>query len=219
MRKLILPVVVLALAAVLPTVGASAGVARSGYAPTQRIVVRPVNSTGHARTGFSVTAEANGGQVDCSDHTESPGAVNRNIHLCFPSAEYAIACWKPATPQTALCMRDPSKKRLVRIPRTGRFASSSVLPRRQRAPLLIVLLDGTRCSIRDGGAWGMRKANPNWFGTYSCTRHGVVWSPPHAAHNGVNESHAAWTVRVGKDSGPLVTRHVKRAYFVGTSKH
>ncbi len=215
MRKLIVPLVVLALASVLPAVAAPAGVAKSGYAPTQRIVVRPVDSTGRARPGFAVAAEPNG-QVDCTDGDESPGAVSRNILVCFPSAEYAIACWKPVTPQMALCMRDPSHKRLVQIPRNGRFASASVVAKWKRAPLLIVLLDGTRCGIRDGGAWGSLKGHPNMFGTYSCTRHGVVWAKPKSRHMGVNESSAAWTVRTAPDSGPLVTRHVKRAYFVGT---
>lgn len=189
------------------------------HAATVQVVVRPVTSSGHAVSGYGVHRE-NDGQIDCSERSPSPGAVNRNIQLCFPSAEYAIACWRSTAKHRSLCTRDPSKKSLVSIPRTGKFAATSPPRKSRRAPLLIVLEDGTRCSIRDGGAWGSLSSHPTWVGTYSCTRHGIVWSPPNADHYGVNESHASWTVRTstGSGNGRVVTRHIKRAYFVGTAR-
>jgi hypothetical protein len=45
-----------------------------------------------------------------------------------------------------------------------------------------------------------------------------VWAAPSALHWGVNESTSDWTVKTAPASGdgPLVTRHVRRAFFVGT---
>jgi hypothetical protein len=101
----------------------------------------------------------------------------------------------------------------------GAFASTPALKAALRAPLLIVLTDGTRCAIRDGGAWGTLTSHPKWNGSYSCSKHGVVWAPPHSKRYGVNESGASWTVHTGPGggSGGLTVRHIKRAYFVGTS--
>jgi hypothetical protein len=188
-------------------------------APTQSIVVRPVTSTGHAASGFHVTTQHNA-SIDCSSRFASPGAVDRNIEECSPSAAYAIACWKAATAHHSLCMRNPSSHRLYKVQLTAAFAKTGLAKPKSRAPLLVVLTDGTRCSIRDGGAWGQLKEHPTWFGTYSCTKHGVVWSPPHEGHYGINESASTWTLRTGSASGKgtLTVRKVERAYFVGTAK-
>lgn len=190
--------------------------AGTAYPTTQRIVIRPVTVSGHASPGFSVRRQRKN-PIDCSYPEPSPAAVSRNIEFCSPSYEYAIACWKAAGHGHALCLRDPRTRKLSRIPTSGKFAATRRPPRGQRAPLLIVLTDGTRCSIRDGGAWGMRKSQPNWVGTYSCSRHGVVWAPRKARHWGVDESAASWTVRTGGAHGRLVTRHIERSYFVGTA--
>lgn len=201
------------------SIGAPALGPGSSPAPTVRVVVRPVTSSGQTLAGYRVSGEREG-SVDCSYREPSPGAVSRNIELCSPSYEYAVACWKAPAPHRVLCLRDPSRKRLVRLRRTGKFAKTGVTRPADRAPLLLVLDDGTRCSIRDGGAWGQLKSHPKWSGTYSCSRHGVVWSPPNAKHYGVDESQASWTVRTasGAGRGRLVTRHVRRAYFVGTAR-
>jgi hypothetical protein len=185
---------------------------------TQSVTIRPVTSAGHAATGFHVKVQ-HSGSIDCSERFASPGAVNRNVEECSPSAAYAIACWKSATAHRALCMRNPSSHRLYSARLTSSFAATAAVKAKLRAPLLIVLTDGTRCSIRDGGAWSSLKSHPKWTGSYSCTKHGVVWSPPHAKHEGVNESAASWTVHTGSatGTGELTVRHVKRAYFVGTA--
>jgi hypothetical protein len=214
MRTMLAGLVVVAIAAI-GNPGVAANAARASHPATAKVVVHPVTTTGHARAGFAVQSEP-GDTVDCSFADPSPGALSRNIEFCSPSAAYAIACWKSATAHHVLCMRDPTAKKLVKLPRTGKFASTARAHKAQRAPLLIVLGDGTRCSIRDGGAWGTLQSHPNWAGSYSCDHHGVVWTPPNAKHNGVNESTASWTVRTAPASGQgqLVTRRVKRAYFV-----
>ncbi len=213
---------VLALAAAAATLVAGAvgftavATATTTAAPTIKVVVRPVTSTGHVHAGFTVTGEPSG-SVDCSFADPSPGAVSRNIELCSPSAEYAVACWKAAVPHRVLCMRNPGRKRVVRIPRSGPFAPTRRAPAAQRAPLLMRLGDGDLCSIRDGGAWGSLPGHPNLFGTYSCRHHGAVWATSSAPHQGVNESNPGWTVRTAQfGSHTLVTRHVVKAWFVGT---
>jgi hypothetical protein len=198
------------------TASAAAGTTHS--VRTVRTTVRPVTADGHAASGYTVHRQGRNVSVDCSEGFPSPGAVSSDIQECSPSAAYAIACWKSATPHRTLCMRNPRSRDLYSIRLSGRFRHAAMANRKSRAPLLLVLSDGTLCSIRDGGAWGSLKSRPRWYGSYSCSRHGVVWSPPHAAHWGVVESHRSWTVRTAPFNGRrLVTRHVRRAFFVGTA--
>lgn len=208
-----------ALLATVPGAAAPGHSARTAsYPATVTTVVRPVDAAGRARPGYTVRRDS-GFALDCSFKDPSLGAVSSGIQTCSPSAAYAIACWKSATPHRALCLRDPSSHFLYSDRYTGRFAGARQAPRRLRAPLLVVLTDGTRCEIRDGGAWGQLKSHPRWYGTYSCSRHGVVWSAPNAAHMGIDETRASWTLTTGRADGRgrLWTQHVRRAYFAGTA--
>lgn len=192
----------------------SAGAAT--IAPTVKVVVRPVTSAGHVRAGFTLTFEPSG-SVDCSVANASPAAVSPNIEFCSPSAEYAVACWKAALAHHVLCMRNPRSHIVVRIPRTGPFAATPPPTGVQRAPLTIKLGDGDICSIRDGGAFPALPGHPHLFVTYTCVHDGAVWATATAAHQGINESNPVWTVRTAHfGSSTLVTRHVVKAWFVGT---
>lgn len=205
--------------AVLAAAGAvdAAGAATSAPAPTVKVVVRPVTSAGHASAGYTVKAEPSG-SVDCSVPAPSPAAVSPNIEVCSPSFEYAVACWKAAAPHRALCLRDPRRKELARIPRTGAFANTGLAPARQRAPLAIRLGDGDFCSVRNGGAVGPLPGHPNLSATYFCVHDGAVWATANAAHLGVNESNPVWTVRTARfNAHRLTTRRVAKAWFVGTA--
>ena len=206
-----------AVALLIAGVASFDGAAAASPAPTVKIVVRPVTSTGHVRAGFTVSGEPSG-KVDCSFANPSPGAVSRNIEFCSPSFEYAVACWKAAAPHRVLCMRDPRRQHVVRIPRVGKFTSTALAPLVQRAPLAMKLGNGAVCSIRDGGAWSRLMSHPRWHGTYSCSNGTAVWAWPDAKHLGVNESHPSWTVHTAPISGhgTLVVRHVVKAWFVGT---
>jgi hypothetical protein len=197
---------------------AGADAAAAVNPPTAKVVVTPVTSSGHVRTGYLRVDEPTG-LVDCSSPSPSAGAVSVNIELCSPSSEYAVACWKAAVAQHVLCMRDPRSNHVYLIPRSGTFAATGLAPSNQRAPLGITLTDGVYCSIRDGGAWSVLRSHPSWAGTYACGKDGAAWAPTAATHNGVNESAASWTVQTAPMSGvgALVTRHVAKAYFVGTS--
>lgn len=187
------------------------------HAATVQVVVHPVTATGHAAAGYTV--KRGQGKITCNPADASPVALSKNVEFCAPSYEYAVACWKSATPHYALCLRDTNTTVLSKLKLTGGFAKTKVAPKKDRAPLRIVLDNGTKCLIRDGGAWSSLKHHPNWYGTYSCTHEGAVWSPPNANHVGIDESHGSWRVHVAPISGEgkLVTRHVKRAYFVATA--
>jgi len=202
----------------VPVVGAHAAAQRD-YPPTAVTVVRPVNASGHARPGFSISPPpAPGFWIDCRYSHESVGALSPNVEWCSPSAATAIACWKAAAIHKALCLTDALKPELTRFPLFhGRFAPSAVLPAEQRAPLAIELANGRFCRIRDGGAWEFLPHHPNLYGTYSCGLKAAVWAPEGAPHAGVNESKPSWTVRVGRfGHRDLVKRHVVRAWFVAT---
>ena len=97
-------------------------------------------------------------------------------------------------------MRNPRTDKLAKIPYTGAFAHATPSSKNS-APLAIILGDGDKCSIRDGGAWGTLKSHPQWNGEYSCVKDGVVWAPPSSTHYGVNESHPQWTVHTAPASG------------------
>jgi hypothetical protein len=188
-------------------------------APTVKVVVRPVTTTGQVASGFTMITDP-GGVVDCSIVSPSPVAVSANIEFCSPSAEYAVACWKAALAHHVLCMRDPRSNKVVRISRSGPFAATVPLPALRRAPLMIRLGDGDVCRIRDGGAWAQLPGHPDLDGTYSCQHDGKVWATASAPHEGVNESHPVWTVRTAHfGSSTLVTRHIVKAWFVGTFNH
>lgn len=193
---------------------AGAGAAHR-FPPTAKTVIRPVNNAGFAVGGYTVTGEPTG-SVDCSFPDPSPGAVSPNIEECSPSAEYAVACWRAAAPHKVLCMRNPRVRKLVRIPRLGAFAPTPLAEPADRAPLGMVLGNGTYCSIRDGGAVGPRAGHPQWIATYFCTDGKIIWQRPGDRHLGVNERFATWYVVEAGVSGPINSRRVLRAWFVGT---
>jgi hypothetical protein len=209
---------VVACSAGVLAVPASAATPAPAAPATVRVFVAPVDATGHAASGFSVKVEKDD-VVECAPALTSPVSISPNVEECSPSAAYAVACWKSATPHQALCLENPRRKQLTAAKVSGKFSPTKPVSKTRLSPFGIVLTDGTYCTIRDGGAWGQMKAHPNYFGSYSCTRHGVVWSPPNAAHYGVNKSSASWTVQTGNGAGTggLTTRHVARAYYVATA--
>jgi hypothetical protein len=203
-----------ALAVVVTVDSTSAGAAR-GNPPTQITVVRPVNAAGYPVSNYTVTGEPTGG-VSCSFPDPAPSAVSPNIEQCSPSAAYPVACWKAAAPHKVLCLRNPRARKLVRIPRIGAFAPTSLAPAEQRAPLSMVLANGDYCSFRIGGAAPFRMDHPQWIATYYCNSGKIVWMRPGAHHYGVNERFDSWIVIVAGATGPIFARHLLRAWFVGT---
>jgi hypothetical protein len=176
---------------------------------TRKIVLAPVTAHGAAVAGYRVVSEDN--TVDCPSYASSRVSLSRNVYDCNPSVATADVCWPSATPQHVLCLRNPWVPTLAQL-----RISAPLRPVRAIAaplPLGLELGDGDHCRLRDGGAWGSPQAHPNYVGFYTCTKHEAVWG----AKTGINTSSAAWTVLVGAQTGPLVTRTVVKAYYVTTA--
>jgi hypothetical protein len=188
----------------------------TGPAPTQQTVLYPVTSSGRPAAGYSVTSSNQ--SIDCSSYVvASPVARSAGILRCSPDSAGAMACWHAQDPHRALCLTDPAQRRLISYPLTGGFGSA---PPRAAVPFGLLLSDGTRCGLRNGGAWPQPVLHPDWQGYYLCGGGTAVWAPPSAlATEGIDESRPAWTVQVGAQSGPssYVTRTVVTAFYVATA--
>ena len=162
--------------------------------------------------GYRVVPGSDGGPTPCQD--PSPVAVSRNIRFCGDSALDTVACWASATPSHALCLRSPFSPVLTRIPYTGGFAP--VAAPAHPSPLALVLDDGTRCLIRDGGAWDTVPGHPSWYGQYSCTGGVDVYGP---IPDGIDRTAPLWTVHTvaATDTSRISSHSVVSAYFVGTA--
>lgn len=180
-------------------------------------VVRPVTAAGHAVAGYTVKRETTG-SVYCSFPQPSPAAENRNILQCDPSSEYAPACWRSATPHRVLCLRDARKKRLVKIRTVGAIAS--VKAPAHPIPLDMRLGNGAYCTLRVGGAGAALQGHPHYGVVYYCTDREAVWARFGDRRAGIDKTHRVWRVQVAPDNGqgPLRTRRVAHAWFVGTHR-
>ena len=179
---------------------------------TQKIVVRPVHANGTPAAGFSVTNQSIPGGLSCGG--TSPSAVDDNIIYCSPSAAYTVSCWKSRN-HTVLCLRDPLKKKLVRIHYSGSIAPTQAPSR--PSPQALTLFSGNYCLIRDGGAWGMVKGHPLWNGNYSCVHNAI-----YGRGDGINRTVNPWTVHIvnnvnNNTPNAIVVRHVRTAYYVGNA--
>jgi hypothetical protein len=151
-------------------------------------------------------------QADCTE--PSPAAVSKNIYRCWPAVYGADVCW-PASGVDLLCMNVPWAKELHRI--RARTALPQVSPPELPTPLALVLDDGTRCRLRNGGAWGYRYDDLRGF--YGCGgRPGMdVLAPMNT--DPIDRSSPVWTVRVGPDqakdasSPPPTTHSVRTVWF------
>jgi hypothetical protein len=211
MRARLVFVLGLLLLAVIASFSAS-GAAGATTPHTKRVVVRPVRANGTPVADYHVTRE-NDGSFTCDE--VSRVAVSANIRACGPSATYTVACWK-SSHHTVLCLRDPRKKELARIPYQGSF--SHVAAPKKPSPQALVLGNKRACDVRDGGAWGTVAAHPHWVGFYSCTgKVGDVYGP--AKGDGINRKHKLWTVEtVSFGATEKITKHrVVKAYYVGTA--
>lgn len=214
-----LPARIAALAATLVAAPAAAlltGASSADAAPatavthTRIAVIRPVHADGRPVRGYSVTRERIAGFA-CQD--ASTVAVDAGIDFCGFSATNTMACWK-STNHTALCLRDPWAKALVRIRYAGVYRHFAAP--RHPAPQGLRLVSGNRCWIRDGGAWSWVNGHPHWFGAYSC-EYGDVYG----TGDGVQESTQPWgvhlVVNAGMPNQRISNQQVRKAFFVGTA--
>jgi hypothetical protein len=189
--------------------------------PTTRVItVVPVGPNGQPINGYQeAPAQSNiTAASDCT--TPSPSAVADDIYYCSPSAAGADTCW-PSTPGSLLCVDDPWDKRLHRVTYGGQLPP--VQPAATTDPFALLLDDGTRCRLRNGGAWGGR--DDGYVGVYGCgdasSNLAVLFLPSQGAGTCIDRSMPAWTVEVGQLGAPTAhfpppqTRTVTTAWFAG----
>jgi hypothetical protein len=210
--RLVLAIALIAapIAALLAVASAAAAAPAAAHAHTKRVVVRPVQADGRPVHGYTVTREHIPG-FTCQD--PSTVAVDAGIDFCGFSATDTMACWK-STHHTALCLRDPWTKKLARIRYSGTFVEKAAV--KHPLPQALRLMNGERCWVRDGGAWGWVTGHPSWSGAYGC-QHGDVYGPG----TGISKRTDPWRVHEVYDAGSpdqkIVDRRVGTAYFVGTA--
>ena len=186
------------------TVSAQPGSAIADPPPTQVITTVAVGPSGQPINGYQESPPE--GDVfavsDCS--TPSPSAVADNVYYCSPSVAGAGTCW-PSTPKSLLCADDPWAKRLHRVSYDG--ALPPVQPTATPDPFALTLDDGTRCLLRNGGAWGPRA--DGYEGAYSCSgtdaHLAVLWLPSQGAGSCIDRASPAWTVKIGQLGTPGAT--------------
>ncbi|HEY8302904.1 MAG TPA: hypothetical protein VIG48_13485 [Jatrophihabitans sp.] len=143
--------------------------ARRTLTHTASVVVRPVTWTARVAPGFTVSRERTG-RVDCTAGMASPGAVDRDILQCSPSAEYATACWLSRTPHHVLCLRDPRSKHLVSLPRHGVMAQTlpyGITYYCQHGQAIWAPFSATN--------WGIERSHPVWtVRTAPASGHGAL---------------------------------------------
>jgi pimeloyl-ACP methyl ester carboxylesterase len=183
---------------------------------TKVMTVTGVTKAGDPASGFTVDASHNPVEM-CS---ASPTSTSESMVSCSPSAAGADVCWIKPDRRNLLCGTDPWAKKLL--------SATSDVPIGQVAPLPgdpepwgLVLADGARCRLRNGGAWDGRA--DDYVGAYYCD-HGeseFVLIHQQSTGSAVNRSSPAWTVQVGPMSAdnaafpPPKTMRVATAYFPG----
>jgi len=214
-------VVLVPIAALTMAVFAPAGWAVADPPPTQVITAVVVGPSGQPINGYQ--EDPGPGNVatvsDCT--TPSPSAVAPDVYYCSPSAAGAGTCW-PSTPGSLLCVDNPWDKRLHRVTYDGQLPP--VQPTATPEPFALVLDDGTRCVLRNGGAWSGRP--DGYVGGYGCGDSGganpaVLCPENQAAGPCIDRSAPVWAVKVGRLGGPTTplpppqTRAVTTAWFAG----
>src|SRR6185437_12773783 len=161
---------------------------------TQVIMVVAVDANGQPANGYREVLKA-GSAPQVSDCTASPATVAGNVYLCSPAAAAADVCWA-SPPGSLLCLNDPWDKGLHRV------AHSEELPHVKAPmspePFALLLEDGTKCRLRNGGAWGGRDEGP--VAAYGCLGSDLavlVPSQPDALAAAIDRAQPMWTVKVG----------------------
>lgn len=193
--------------------------ATSEPAATHQVVVRPVTSSGTLARGWS--ARSQNLTISCAGALFSPVAESGDVLYCSPSAASAIACWHASDRSYAYCLPDPRTHTVDRFRLNGTTFSAAHPAEFPPAPQALDLVDGTRCSIRIGGAAARLQVHPDWVPYYFCGagEDTAVWAQQSAADGGVRRADGLWTVQASAADGtaPLRTIGVANAYFVATA--
>ena len=130
-------------------------------AKTEVVVLDIYDGSGKVRSKYSVE-DYGDTAVDCSQPSQA--SKGPAVFQCGNVADYLPACWKnldPSDSGTVLCLRRPWDTTLARVPVLG----SGVDPMDgDPVPLAVQLTDGTRWTLRLGGAWGNYGKNTiGWY--------------------------------------------------------
>ena len=195
----------------------AAGSAGADPPPTQVITAVVVGPSGQPINGYREAPEE---RITVEGCEPSPSAVAANVYSCSPSAAGAGTCW-PSTPGSLLCVDDPWDKRLHRVRYNGQLPP--VQPTETPDPFALVLDDGGRCLLRNGGSWGGRA--DGYVGGYSCGSGGanpaVLCPANQETGTCIDRSAPVWTVKVGQLGAPDAvfpppqTHAVTSAWFAG----
>jgi hypothetical protein len=187
--------------------------------PTQVITVMAVGPAGQPINGYK-ESPPEGNVVTVEGCETSASAVADDVYNCAPTAAGAGTCW-PSTPGSLLCVDNPWDKRLHRV--AYRDPLPLVHPTATPDPFALTLDDGTRCLLRNGGAWGVRA--DGYVGVYGCgdryANLAVLWLPSQGAGTCIDRSSPVWTVKVGQLGAPDAnlpppqTRAVTSAWLAG----
>ncbi len=119
-------------------------------------------------------------------------------------------------------MTDPWGKQVHRVTYSGPLPH--VQPPAVTDPFALLLDDGTRCLLRNGGAWGGR--DDGYVGVYSCRdtspNFAILWLPSQGPGSCIDRSTPVWTVKVGElglpgeNFPPPQNRAVTMAWFAGS---
>jgi hypothetical protein len=194
-RVVLVPVAALTMAAF-----SQPGRAVADPPPTQVITVMAVGPAGQPINGYK-ESPAEGSIVTVEGCDPSRSAVADDVYDCAPTAAGAATCW-PSTPGSLLCVDDPWARSLHRV--AYRDPLPPVHPTATPDPFALVLDDGTRCRLRNGGAGGRRA--DGYVGAYNCgdpyANVSVLWLPSQGAGTCIDRSSAVWTVKVGPLGAP-----------------
>lgn len=190
------------------------GCHRSGPPTTEVVDAVSVDADGKPAHGYRETPYS-GNIAEVFGCAASPAAVSAGIYACGPSAAGADVCW-PSTEDTLLCVDTPWDKRLHRVRISDTLPQ--VEPVADPQPFGLLLDDGSRCRLRNGGSWGGR--DDGYYGAYWCESSKLTVLAP-ADADGIDRSARLWTVKVGElgEPGqhfpPPQTRSVRTAWFAG----
>ncbi|MEU7143532.1 hypothetical protein ABZ942_29110 [Nocardia sp. NPDC046473] len=176
----------------------------------------PFDAQGAPTTGWEVDDKAGSTPIDCSYNEPSPSASTDNILLCAPSAAAADSCTTVPTKPTALCLIDPFNNHLTRYATTTVRTGVVHAPQTPQ-PIALILDNGTKCRLRNGGSWSSPEANPTYVGYYFCPGNGfqAIWAPPSGP--AITQQPTGWTVQLGAERGPLTQHQVTEAFYVAIS--
>jgi serine/threonine protein kinase len=162
---------------------------------TTQVLITAAVVNGYPANGYTISpSSSNDNEVfDCDG---SPAAIADGVYRCAPSAADADVCW-PATSGTLLCVDDPWEKGLLRAIYTDPLPVAKASP--TALPFALLLDDGTRCRLRNGGAWGGR--DDGLTGAYGCFGDKRVVLSGESAPT-INQSQPLWTVQLGPLGDP-----------------